>query len=95
MRYHVDVGTTQVAIRCNDQLLGELDWLVVRCDYESRAEAIRDALQRFIDAERSSEIGEQIAEGYRRMPQTQEEIDDLPVSDFSGLPDDEDWGDWF
>ncbi len=31
--------TTQVAIRMNDQQLGDLDWIVVRCDFENRAEA--------------------------------------------------------
>ena len=65
---------TQLAIRLPDDLLRDLDWVVIRLKYDSRTEAMRDALIRLIDQERRKEIGEQIAEGYRRMPQTEEEI---------------------
>jgi metal-responsive CopG/Arc/MetJ family transcriptional regulator len=35
------VRTTQIAVRLDDELLAALDWLVTRCHYENRAEAIR------------------------------------------------------
>lgn len=65
---------TQLAIRLPDDLLRDLDWIVIRLKYDSRTEAMRDALVRLINQERRREIGEQIAEGYRRMPQTEDEI---------------------
>ena len=65
---------TQLAIRLPDDLLRDLDWVVIRLNYDSRTEAMRDALIRLIDQERRQEIGEQIAEGYRRMPQTEDEM---------------------
>ena len=77
----------------NDELLQSLDWLVVRCDFENRAEAIRAALVAFADAERQRQIGEQIVAGYERIPETAQEVDWGRRTTFDGLPDD-DWGDW-
>jgi Arc/MetJ-type ribon-helix-helix transcriptional regulator len=87
------MSTTQVAIRFDDDLLERLDWLVARCSFESRADAVRAALVELAERERQREIGEQIAEGYRRIPQT---ADELPTPDFSTWDalDDGDWGDW-
>ncbi len=33
--------STQLAIRLPDETLADLDWLVVRCHYSSRTEAMR------------------------------------------------------
>lgn len=66
--------STQLAIRLPDDVLRDLDWIVLRLNYDSRTEAMRDALMKLIDQERRREIGEQIAEGYRRMPQTEDEM---------------------
>ena len=85
------MSTTQVAVRLNDELLESLDWLVVRCSYENRAEAIRDALEELAKRERSKQIGEQIVEGYRRIPQTPEELTGTESGGFPGLDDDDDW----
>lgn len=87
------MGTTQVAVRMSDELLASLDWLVVRCDYENRADAIRAALEELARRERSREIGEQIAEGYRRIPQTPDELAPPHFGAWDAL-DDEDWTDW-
>jgi Arc/MetJ-type ribon-helix-helix transcriptional regulator len=84
--------TTQVAVRLDDQLLRDLDWLVIRCSFENRAEAIRSALTELAVRERQREIGEQIAEGYRRVPQTVDELSWAQPPFFPGLPD-EDWSD--
>ncbi len=81
---------TQLAIRLPDDLLRDLDWVVLRLNYDSRTEAMRDALVRLIDQERRREIGEQIAEGYRRMPQTEEEMADIPFQSWD-LDGDDDW----
>ena len=86
--------STQLAIRLPDDLLRDLDWLILRLNYDSRAEAMREALIKLIDQERRREIGEQIAEGYRRMPQTEEEI----ASAYDSLQqsiDEEPWEKWW
>jgi metal-responsive CopG/Arc/MetJ family transcriptional regulator len=86
--------STQLAIRLPDDLLRDLDWVILRLNYDSRAEAMRDALIKLIDQERRREIGEQIAEGYRRMPQTEEEI----ASAYDALQqsiDEEPWEKWW
>lgn len=88
------MSTTQIAVRCNAELVADLDWLVARCEYDSRGDAVRDALHRLIEAERQRHVGELIAEGYRRMPPTQEELEITNLSDLSGLSDDGDWDAW-
>jgi metal-responsive CopG/Arc/MetJ family transcriptional regulator len=85
---------TQLAIRLPDDLLRDLDWVVHRLHYDSRTEAMRDALVRLIDQERRREIGEQIAEGYRRMPQTEEEIAGADYA-FMDSVNDEPWDKWW
>ena len=85
--------STQLAIRLPDELVVDLDWVVHRLKYDSRAEAMRDALVRLIDQERRRQIGEQIADGYRRMPQTEEEMADIPFQSWD-LDDDDDWSEF-
>lgn len=92
------MSSTQIAVRLDDEALERLDWLVVRCDFENRAEAVRAALSDLAERERQREIGEQIAEGYLRVPATSEQtgrVDGrIARGLFPGLPDD-DWDDWF
>ena len=82
--------STQLAIRLPDDLLRDLDWVVVRLNYDSRTEAMREALVRLLDQERRRQIGEEIAEGYRRMPQTEAEMADIPFQSWD-LDGDDDW----
>lgn len=84
---------TQVAVRMNDELLGDLDWLVVRCDFENRAEAIRAALAELVTRERDKEIDERIVAAYTAMPQADDETAWSGSRGFPGLPD-EDWAEW-
>ncbi len=81
---------TQLAIRLPDDLLRDLDWVVLRLNYDSRTEAMRDALIRLIDQERRREIDEQYIEAYTRMPQTEEEMADIPFQSWD-LDGDDDW----
>ena len=83
---------TQVAVRMNDELLGDLDWLVVRCDFENRAEAIRAAVTELIKRERDRAIAERIVRAYTGMPQSDDEAIPSDLSVREGL-DDEDWSD--
>ena len=84
--------STQLAIRLPDDLLAELDWLVVRCEYSNRTEAMRTAIEAMIRAERSREIDEQYIAAYTKWPQTEEELAGLDHQTFVDLDDDEeDW----
>jgi Arc/MetJ-type ribon-helix-helix transcriptional regulator len=64
----------QIAVRIPDDLAKALDQLVATERFSSKAEAIRTAIESFIEAAGRRRVGEAIAEGYRRKPQTDEEI---------------------
>ncbi len=59
--------------RVDDQLMAQLDEIVASGEAESRSDAVRRALEAMID-ERRRLVGEAIAEGYRRVPETDEEL---------------------
>ena len=84
--------STQLAIRLPDDLLAELDWLVVRCEYSNRTEAMRTAIETMVRAERSRAIDEQYIAAYAKYPQTEEELAGLDHQTFVDLDDEEeDW----
>jgi len=59
----------QIAVRIPDDLAESLEDLVASGRFETKAEAIRSALETLVDAERRRRIGELIVQGYLRMPQ--------------------------
>jgi Arc/MetJ-type ribon-helix-helix transcriptional regulator len=65
----------QIAVRIPDALAESLDDLVSEGRFETKAEAIRAALQTLVDQERRRKVGELIADGYRRIPQDEDELD--------------------
>lgn len=64
----------QIAVRIPDSLAESLDDLLARGRFETKADAIRTALEALVDAERRRRIGELIADGYRRIPQGDDEV---------------------
>ena len=42
--------------------------------FETKADAVRTALQSLVEAERRRRVGESIADGYRRIPQDDDEV---------------------
>ena len=70
----------QIAIRIPDELAVSLEDLVASGRFETKAEAVRTALEALLDAERRRRLGDLIADGYRRMPQRDEEDLDLDVA---------------
>lgn len=64
----------QIAVRLPGELASSLDELVTGGRFSSRAEAVRIAIEDLIDGERRRRIGQEIAAGYRRVPQTDEEL---------------------
>lgn len=64
----------QLVTRIDDDLANELDELVLEGVAESRSDAVRQALRALLDRHRRRKVGEAIVEGYRRQPQTDEEV---------------------
>ena len=64
----------QIAVRIPNELAAALDDLVDAGRFETRADAVRAALEALLDAERRAEIGRLIVEGYRRVPQEDEDV---------------------
>jgi Arc/MetJ-type ribon-helix-helix transcriptional regulator len=64
----------RIAVRIPQDLAESLDELVSSGRFETKAEAIRTALEALVKAERRGRVGALIADGYRRLPQ-----DDLEV----------------
>lgn len=65
----------QIAVRIPDELAESLEGLVASGRFETKAEAIRSALETLVDVERRRRIGELIAEGYRRIPQGDDDLE--------------------
>lgn len=64
----------QVVVRLDDAVAAAIDALVADGVVASRSDAVRRGLDRLLDEHRRREVGRQIVEGYRRVPQTAEEI---------------------
>ncbi len=64
----------QIAIRIPDELAESLEELVANGRFHTKADAIRTALQTLLETERRRRVGEQIAAGYRRTPQADDEV---------------------
>ena len=65
----------QLVTRIDDRLAAELDALVADGTIASRSEAVRQSLEAWLDRIRRDRIGQAIVEGYRRVPQTSEELE--------------------
>ena len=65
---------SQLVTRIDADLARDLDALVADGVVGSRSDAVRTALRELIDRHRRRQIGDAIVEGYRRQPQTEEEI---------------------
>ena len=65
----------QIAVRIPDALAESLEDLVTRGRFETKAEAVRAALEALVDEERRRRVGELIADGYRRIPQDDDDVD--------------------
>lgn len=65
----------QIAVRIPDVLAESLEDLVTNGRFETRAEAVRAALEALVESERRRRVGELIADGYRRLPQDDDEVE--------------------
>ena len=65
----------QIEVRIPNALAKALDDLVSEGMFETKAQAIRAALQTLVDQERRRRMGELIADGYRRIPQDEDQVE--------------------
>lgn len=64
----------QLVTRIDDRLAAEVDRLIADGVVANRSEAVRLGLERLADAHRRRQVGERIADAYRRLPQTAREL---------------------
>jgi Arc/MetJ-type ribon-helix-helix transcriptional regulator len=64
----------QIAVRIPDELAAAIDALVASGRFPTKANAVRAAVAALVESERRRELGERIAEGYRRAPQDDDEV---------------------
>ena len=64
----------QLVTRIPDALAQAIDRLVEEGVVTSRSEAVRLGLERLVDRERRRRIGQEIVDGYTRVPQTEDEL---------------------
>ena len=67
------MASEQIAVRLPEELLVELDGLVRRGVYESRAAAVRAGIEAISELERRRATDAALIDGYRRMPPTEAE----------------------
>lgn len=72
--------TVQLVTRVPDAIAEAVDGLVEAGVFGSRSDAVRAGLETVVERERRAAIGQAIADGYRRIPQDE---DDLGWSDAS------------
>ena len=65
---------TQIAVKLPDALVRELDRLVADGVFSNRSVAVRHAVESVVAAHRRDVIGRAYAEGYLRLPESDEEI---------------------
>jgi Arc/MetJ-type ribon-helix-helix transcriptional regulator len=64
----------QFVARVPDDLAEAVDELVAAGVYASRSDAVRAALEGAVERERRAAIGRAIVEGYRRVPQDDDDL---------------------
>ncbi len=66
--------TQQLAVRISDELVEELDRFVAQGRFANRSELVRTAIGDLVERERRAAGGEAVEAGYRRQPETTEEL---------------------
>jgi Arc/MetJ-type ribon-helix-helix transcriptional regulator len=69
--------TDQLAIRVTNDLMDSIDNLIAQGRFATRADLVRTAVAALVEREQRRSIGEAIAEGYRRIPQTDEDVEEV------------------
>jgi Arc/MetJ-type ribon-helix-helix transcriptional regulator len=64
----------QLVTRVPDELARRVDALISAGVFESRSDAVRVGLEVVIERERRAAVGQAIVDGYRRIPQTKDDL---------------------
>lgn len=67
----------QLVTRIDDRLAGDVDALVSDGVVANRSEAVRMGLEQLVDQHRRRQTGAEIVDGYRHLPQSDEELKGL------------------
>ncbi len=85
----------QIAVRLPDALAASLAELVApRGPFMTKADAVRSAIEDLVDREERRRIGEAIVNGYRRAPQTDEEVAGAWADGIQSI-EEEPWDRWW
>jgi putative addiction module CopG family antidote len=84
------MATTQLVTRIPETLAQAVDQLVDAGVYESRSEAVRAGLAAVVDQEQRAAVGQAIVDGYRRVPQADDDLA-WPESASAAMIADEPW----
>jgi Arc/MetJ-type ribon-helix-helix transcriptional regulator len=66
--------SVQIAIRIPTLLAEQLEALVASGRFETKADAVRAAVEALVDMERRADVGRRIVEGYQRVPQDDADV---------------------
>lgn len=80
----------QLVTRVDDRLLSDVDKLVIDGVAATRSDAVRLGLEALVELHRRQQAGQAIVDGYRRHPQTDEELAGLDQAT-RALVDEEPW----
>lgn len=67
------MARTETIVQLTEPLVALLD-RVAAARRVSRSQVIRDAVEAYLETEQQRELGRQMADGYRRMPQDEAEV---------------------
>lgn len=83
------MARTQTIVQLTDELLAELDAAKDRRGLRSRSEAIRQAIDLWLAADRARDVDRTIVDGYTRMPP--EDLDELTAASAATIIATEAW----
>jgi Arc/MetJ-type ribon-helix-helix transcriptional regulator len=85
----------QIAVRLPNELAASLGRLVSpEGPFMTKADAVRTAIEELVDREERRRIGEAIVEGYRRIPETDEELEEAYRQGIQSI-EEEPWEKWW
>ena len=71
---YAEIMAVQLVTRVPDSLAAAVDDLVRAGVFDSRSDAVRIGLESLLDHERRAATGRAIVEGYRRLPQEEDDL---------------------
>jgi Arc/MetJ-type ribon-helix-helix transcriptional regulator len=86
--------TIQIAVKLPDDVVDAIDQLVRAGGAQSRSDAVRTGLGLLLRRSRSDAIDQAFADGFRRMPEQADELDDAWRLGVAAI-DDEPWERWW